>query len=176
MSRRLLAVLLLGALVAAPAASSAQISTSISIAGGLALPVSDLNTAGAKTGYNVAAGLNLGVPVLPFGVRLEAGYNGFQNKLSGLGSLNIISGTANAVMGLAPGPISPYVIGGLGFYQVSCSGCTSASAAGLNAGGGIRFGLGGLSTFAEIRYHAMLGDKAKGANLQYVPVTFGISF
>ena len=181
MTRRLLAVLIAGALVAAPAVASAQLSTSLSLAGGLAIPTGDLAN-GVKTGYNAAAGLNLGAPIIPFGVRLELGYNSFNSKTSGVGSgsFNILSGTANAVLSLMPGIITPYVIGGLGMYResASCTGCSSNSetAFGVNAGGGIKFGLGGLSTFAEIRYHAIPGDKAKGTNAQFIPITFGVSF
>ena len=182
MTRRLLAVLVAGALVAAPAVASAQLSTAFSLAGGLAVPTGDLAN-GVKSGYNVAAGLDLGAPVIPFGVRVEVGYNSFSFKTGTAipsGSLNILSGTANAVLSLMPGIISPYVIGGLGMYRqsASCSGCTSTSETnfGFNGGGGIKFGLGGLSTFAEIRYHAIPGDKAKGTNAQFIPLTFGVSF
>src|SRR5690349_9197137 len=96
MNRKLLAVLLAGA-IAAPALASAQIGTHISVAGGLAIPSGDLGDV-AKTGYNLAAGLNIGVPLMPVGVRLEGAYNSFDAKgtTSGTsGSQNIASGTVN---------------------------------------------------------------------------------
>lgn len=176
MTRRLLAVLVAGALVAAPALASAQLSTSLSVAAGLAIPTGDLAN-GAKTGYNAAVGLDLGGPVIPFGVRLEGSYTSFDSKVSGGGSANLIAGIANAVLSLSPGIISPYVIGGVGFYSAGGSGCTGGcsrqTGAGANGGGGIKFGLGGLSTFAEIRYHVV---RIQGSNTQFIPITFGVSF
>ena len=178
MTRRLFAVLVAGALVAAPAVASAQLSTAFSLAGGLAIPTGDLAN-GVKTGYNVAGGLDLGGPVIPFGVRLEGSYTSFDGKVSGSGSANLIAGIANAVLSLSPGLISPYVIGGVGYYSAGASGCGTGgcgsrqNGAGANGGGGIKFGLGGLSTFAEIRYHVV---RINGSNSQFIPITFGVSF
>ena len=47
---------------------------------------------------------------------------------------------------------------------------------GINAGGGLRFPLVGLSTFVEARYHVMLGSSTDAANYQFIPITFGIMF
>ena len=143
----------------------------------------------ADNGYNLAAGLNIGVPLLPVGVRLEGAYNSF--NFAGLptgvsASQNIISGTVNGTVGLG----LPYLIGGLGYYSSKASatggGTTNstdrANAFGLNGGVGLRFPLGVISTFAEIRYHKMMGgDNANttnspAANLAYIPITFGINF
>ena len=175
MSKRLLAVLAAGLLAAAPAAVTAQ---SVSLAGGLALPVSDLRDV-ADAGYNAAVGLNFGAPLLPFGARIEGAINGFNFKNNVNGDVRIMNVTANGIFNLG----MPYLIGGLGYYnrriKVSQAGLTSSgseSAAGINVGGGVRLPLGTLSPFAEIRYHAMLGDKDKGANYQFIPITFGIQF
>jgi len=194
MNTKLLAVLIAGGVAAAPAAASAQISTSFSIAGGLSVPSGEFGGGSAtvdavKTGYNLAAGLNIGVPLLPVGVRLEAAFNDFEykNLAPGTsGSQSIISGTVNGTFGLG----LPYVIGGIGYYstkaKASGGGTTLTSerdnAAGVNGGVGIRFPLGLISTFAEIRYHKMLGsDNASSstkpaANVSYIPITFGINF
>jgi hypothetical protein len=193
MTRKLLTAVAV-ALLAAPAALSAQIHTGISLAGGIALPTGDFkdgtsNGYKVDNGFNLAAGLNVGVPLLPIGVRLEGAYNRF--NIGGLpngfsGNQDIISGTVNGTFGLG----LPYVIGGLGYYSskanVSGSGSTNASertnAAGFNAGVGLRFPLGLISTFAEIRYHKMLGDSnlnsatKVAANSAYIPITFGINF
>ncbi|MDB4899163.1 MAG: hypothetical protein JWN53_971, partial [Gemmatimonadetes bacterium] len=80
---------------------------------------------------------------------------------------------------LGPTGASPYLIGGVGAYNVKAdfgnngtNGNNSQTEAGFNVGGGIRFPLGLLSTFLEARYHKTLGD----SNTQYVPITFGINF
>ncbi|MDB4879312.1 MAG: hypothetical protein JWL60_758 [Gemmatimonadetes bacterium] len=177
MNSRLLAVLLAGALAAVPAAASAQISTSFGVSGGLSMPQSDLKDI-AESGYNVGAHLNVGMPLLPVGLRIEGAYNSFNAKsaLSSTGKANILSGTVNATLGLG----FPYVIGGIGMYQRKFTERNVAddteTAAGVNGGVGIRFPLGVMSTFVEARYHMMLGDEPKGANLKFIPITFGISF
>ena len=175
MSKRLLAVIAAGLLAAAPFAVSAQ---SVSLAGGLALPTSDLSD-GADAGYNAAIGLNFGAPLVPFGARIEGAINGFNFKNNLNGDVRIVNVTANGIFNLG----MPYLIGGLGYYnrRIKTQGLTgsssnSESAAGINIGGGVRLPLGTLSPFAEIRYHAMLGDKAKAANFQFIPITFGIQF
>jgi hypothetical protein len=187
MTRKLLTALAV-ALLAAPAALSAQIHTGLSIAAGLAVPSGDL-AKDVNSGYNLAAGLNIGVPLLPAGLRLEGAFNRFEGKNLPNGTsahADIISGTANATFGLG----LPYIIGGLGYYstKVSASNGTMtatsdrANAFGLNGGVGLRFPLGVISTFAEIRYHKMMGgDNANTvnsppANSAYIPITFGINF
>lgn len=194
MNTKLLAVLVAGSIAAAPMAASAQISTGFSIAGGLALPSGEFSNGGAdvsavKSGYNLAAGMNVGVPLLPVGLRLEAAYNAFDFKnlpAGSSGSQNIISGTVNGTFGLG----LPYVIGGIGYYSTKAkasSGTTTlnsdrANAIGLNGGVGLRFPLGLISTFAEIRYHKMMGSSNANtanlppANVSYIPITFGINF
>ncbi|MDB4887763.1 MAG: hypothetical protein JWN79_3201 [Gemmatimonadetes bacterium] len=193
MTRKLLTALAV-ALLAAPAALSAQIHTGLSIAGGIALPTGDFKDGTANgykvdNGYNLAAGLNVGVPLLPIGLRIEGAYNRF--GISGLptgvtGNQDIISGTVNGTFGLG----LPYIIGGVGYYSskasVSGTGASNSSdrtnAGGVNGGIGLRFPLGLISTFAEIRYHKMLGgdnmnsSTKVAANSAYIPITFGINF
>lgn len=181
MNRTLLTLLAASTLAAAPQVLSAQAKTSISIAGGLSAPVSSLGDL-TDMGYNVAAGINLTPALSPIGLRFEGGYNGF-NVSGGDGDVRIISVTANAVFNLTKLPDSPYLIGGLGYYnQQFTTGSnsfevqTSRSAAGVNIGGGLRFPLGGLSTFFEARYHVMFADANGGASSQFIPITFGIAF
>jgi hypothetical protein len=173
MLRRLSAVLLGSALLLAPSARlDAQVALSVS--GGLAAPVGDLGDY-ADLGYNVAAGLNFGGTRLPIGLRFEGALNGFGLKDSD-DDVRILDATANAVVNFSQKADSPYLIGGLGLYNSKFSSDDSENAIGVNIGGGLRFPLGGLSTFFEARYHAMLGDRDRGANLQFIPITFGIVF
>lgn len=186
MTRRLSAVcaaaLLAGALAAAPAALQAQLNTSFSVAGGLSTPVSDLNTL-VDAGYNVAGAVSFGAPLSPVGVRLEVGYNSFNAKSSYFtnnGKIQILSGTANATIALGPTASSPYLIGGVGLYNRSVTEdyqpTDTKTVGGFNAGAGLRFPLGTMSTFIEARYHMMLGNAPDQSNLQFVPITFGINF
>jgi hypothetical protein len=182
MTRRLLTVLTAAALAAAPAALRAQGSTSILVSGGLSVPVGDLSDL-ANSGYNVNVGLNFGAPLLPVGARIEGGLNSFNFKGGG-GDVRMVSGTANAILNLGPTSAAPYLIGGLGIYNRRFSttdffGNTvddTRNVAGVNIGGGLRFPLGGLSTFLEARYHVMLGNTSDGTKYQFIPITFGVAF
>lgn len=145
-----------------------------SVSGGLAAPMSDLGD-DADLGYNVAAGLNFGGAYRPIGARLEGSLSQFSLKNFNE-DVRILNATANAVVNIGQGNDSPYLIGGLGIYNSKFGNADSENAVGANLGGGLRFPIGGLNAFFEARYHAMLGDRSAGANLQYIPITFGIVF
>ncbi|MDB4882979.1 MAG: hypothetical protein JWL95_1745 [Gemmatimonadetes bacterium] len=173
MLRRLPAVLFGSALLLAPSARlTAQ--AALSVSGGVAAPVGDLGDV-ADLGYNVAAGLNFGGTHLPIGLRFEGALNGFGLKDFD-DQVRILDATANAVVNFSQKADSPYLIGGLGLYNSKFGNDQSENAVGVNLGGGLRFPLGGLSTFVEARYHAMLGDRNRGTNLQFIPITFGVVF
>jgi hypothetical protein len=168
MYRRLLAVLAAGFLAAAPATLHAQ---SISLAGGLSLPLSDFGRV-EQSGYNGTLGLNFGAPLVPVGARIEGSINGFNHKNNVGGDTRILSATANATFGFG----MPYLIGGLGYYNTREKTPifdTTRDGAGINIGGGVRFPLPSLSPFVEIRYHQMLGNNDV---IKFVPITFGIQF
>ena len=173
MLRQLSAVLLGSALLLA-SPQSLQAQTSLSVSGGLAAPVGDLGDF-ADLGYTLAAGINLGGTRLPIGARFEGALNGFGLKNIDE-DVRILNATANAVVNFSQNADSPFLIGGLGIYTSKFGEDASENAIGVNLGGGLRFPLGGLSTFVEARFHAMLGDEDRGTNLRYVPITFGIVF
>ena len=162
-------------LLISPASAAAQ---SVSIAGGLSQPNGDLGN-GVSSGYNATVGLNFGAPLIPLGARIEGGINGFNYKGGATGNVRIMNVTANGIFKLG----LPYLIGGLGYYDrrindtVLGSNVTDTQRAlGFNVGGGVSLPLGLLSPFVEARYHAMLGDETKGANFQFIPITFGVKF
>lgn len=178
MSRRLLAVLAAGALFALPAVSHAQ-SASILVSGGLSVPMSDLGDV-SNSGYNINVGVALGAPLIPVGARFEGGFSSFDAKGGGA-TTRIASATANAILNLGTMGASPYLIGGLGIYNRRFSSdafnaSDSKTTAGVNIGGGIRFPLGGISTFLEARYHVMLGNSNEATNLKFIPISFGVQF
>ena len=169
-------------LAALPSALHAQLQTSVSVAGGLSVPVSSLGDR-VDAGYNVAGALTFGAPLIPLGLRVEAAYNAFNGKSQALTTYTntqIISGTVNATLALGPTGASPYLIGGVGAYnrRFSADAGTSSdrTTGGFNVGAGVRFPLGTMSTFVEARYHQMLGNPGDFTDYRYIPVTFGISF
>ena len=168
---------LFAALVAGFVAFSPQIvlgQARFGIAGGLAVPVSDLGDV-ADLGYNVAAALHFGGTHVPIGARLEGSLNGF-----GLDDADddarILTLTLNAVKNFGQRPTSPYLIGGLGLYNSKAASFDSKNALGINIGGGLRFPIHQLSTFVEARYHLMFGDRTDFANFQFIPITIGVVY
>jgi hypothetical protein len=115
---------------------------------------------------------------VPVGVRFDVMYHGLGGKELGLGlenpDLKVLAGAANVVLTTAnTGTVRPYVLGGVGLYNLSCDGCESETKFGLNGGGGIEFGVGGFNTFVEARFHSVFTEDVK-TNL--VPVVFGLRF
>jgi hypothetical protein len=173
MLRRLPALLLGSALILSPL-TFVRAQTSLSVAGGVAAPVSDLGKI-ANLGYNVGVGLNFGGTRLPIGARLEGGLNGFGLKDTDL-NFRIVTGTANAIVNFSQKADSPYLIGGIGIYNSKFENFDSDNSAGVNIGGGLRFPLGELTTFVEARYHSTLNSDSRGGRLQFIPITFGVAF
>ena len=174
---RIASTLLPLALLMLPIVASAQ--ASLSVSGGVNAPVGALGDI-ADLGYTIAAGISLGGTAVPVGLRFEGAYNGLGLK-NASGDVRIISGTANAIFNIGKTRDAPYVMAGLGAYnrQMNINNfgkSDSKTMVGINAGGGLRFPLVGLSTFVEARYHVMLGSSTDAANYQFIPITFGIMF
>jgi Outer membrane protein beta-barrel domain len=168
------------ALVAAPRVSHAQLGVlkpfQLGIAGGGALPMSDLSTT-SKTGYNGTVAMAINLPFIPLGLRVDGAYNSFSSKAAGGAKLNVMSATGNVVWGLPIPAFSPYLIGGAGLYMptVTAPGLASTTEHhfGWNAGAGVNLPLSVFKAFVEARYNRI---SANGGTLQFVPVTVGIMF
>ncbi len=142
------------------------------VAAGAAIPVSDFSNF-AKTGFNGTVALGFTPALIPLGVRIDGAYNQFGPKL-GTGNLHIASVTGNLVYKMPGATISPYAIGGAGWYNSGASGGGSSSNDfGWNIGGGISMPLSGFDTFIEARYNQV---QTSGASTKFVPITFGVMF
>ena len=168
--------------------------TSFGISGGAAFPTGD-GTDGLNTGYLIAGSLGFRPVNSKIGFRLEAMYarfgaDGFSfddgtDAFAADGNVSIFGGIANAVLTIpTESGVHPYVIGGVGIYNVkasvdvsgsggSFSGSDSQTKVGLNGGAGLEFPLSGFSSFVEVRYHSIFTD---GTNSNFVPLTFGLRF
>lgn len=111
-------------IAAASAPLSAQVAVSrpvrFGIMGGATVPVSDLSDI-SKTGWNAGALVEAGVPLFPWGLRIDAMWNQFGEKDTDAGTVKnrIIDGTVNATYSF--GGLSTtkfYIIGGLGIYNM----------------------------------------------------------
>jgi opacity protein-like surface antigen len=150
----------------------------LGVAAGAAIPLSDFGT-GFSTGYNFTGTVALYPEGMPVGFRLDGAYNQFSAKGTVKATAKI-AGFSGNVMWTVPtvgAQMSPYLIGGIGYYHVSASAAGMGSAAenhfGFNAGAGLNIPLSGFSTFIEARYNRI---SENGGSTSFVPVTFGIMF
>jgi hypothetical protein len=170
-------------------ASRAQISSPIGfgVVGGTTSPSGPLSDV-AKSGWHAGACLELKLPVIPIGFRLEGAYHQLGSKdLPGTDdSPRVLAGTIDATYTLLPLPIiKPYLIAGVGQYNVrslrdpipvdcatqSCE--ITRSAFGVNAGAGVRLELAGFAAFIEARWHDAY---TSGKHAQMVPISVGLRF
>ena len=168
------------ALLAAAGTASAQVATilkpvQVGVAVGGAFPLSDFGKS-FNTGFNVTGMMGINVPLLPVGFRIDAAYNQFGAK--GTSNVNAkIAGVSGNVVFSIPGAVivSPYLIGGLGYYRVSSSatGSVASNNFGFNAGAGIKIPLVVFATFVEARYTRV---SETGGSTSFVPVTVGVMF
>lgn len=173
--RRILSAFVVGAaLVAGASTAEAQRPMTIGLSAGASIPLSDLSDS-HKVGYNAAAHLGINMPMSPVGFRLEGFYNNFAGQDEGVFTnedVRIAGGNVNITYAFGGAGMRPYVIGGVGSYNVKVEGGPSRTDFGINAGVGAKFQLSGLGTFVEARLHTISGDP----QLQFVPITFGIEF
>lgn len=149
----------------------------LGVAVGAAIPIGDFADA-YNTGYNGTVALGLKSVGSPIGLRFEGAYNKFMGRDDiGLNQPDsrVISGTANLVYSLPGQGITPYLIGGAGYYSAKLDGANASSVnnLGVNGGIGAMFPLSGISTYVEARLNHVFSD---GKSTQFIPVTFGILF
>jgi hypothetical protein len=167
------------ALVSLPIESRAQLSTvvkpvQIGVALGAAIPLSDFGD-GFSTGYNGTVTVGLNPRLIPLGIRIDGAYNHFDVK-DAAGSAHITSVTGNLVYQIPSAAVTPYLIGGAGWYNFGLSdelGGASENDFGWNVGGGIKLPLSGFDTFIEARYNQVQTDVT---STKFIPITFGIMF
>ena len=189
--KRILSGVAVFALIAAASNANAQMPArpvKLGISGGISQPVGDAKDA-FKMGFDVGALAELHAPAIPVALRGEFMYHRYNMKdevASALGATSgnsrMLIGTANLVYSLpVPGLVKPYLIGGVGLYngksKLEVDGSSSESPSstdfGLNGGAGVEFGLAGLSSFVEARFHSV---STEGSRTNFVPVTVGIKF
>lgn len=185
MKRSLFVFALSGAaLVSLPFTASAQGSivkpVQVGIAAGAALPMSDLKDV-TDIGFNVTGTVAFHPQMIPLGIRIDAAYNSFSlNNDAGVdGNVHFTSVTGNLVWSIPSEAVSPYFIGGAGWYNIGVDVPNlfgdSDNRFGFNIGGGIKLPLSGFDTFLEARYNQVSGANG-GPSLKFIPITFGLMF
>ncbi|MDQ3698180.1 MAG: hypothetical protein M3373_09170 [Gemmatimonadota bacterium] len=174
------------------------------LSGGVALPVGDLNDRYGP-GFRIAGHVGAAAAFFPIGVRFDVVYD----RLAGgsvtppgvggparLDDAGIWSGVLNLVVRLAQperSTLEPYLLGGAGVFHVTSYGVSHDGAGntyvdsapsrtkfGLHVGGGVRYPLFGLNSFAEIKLVNVFGGtlSASGADesaARWIPITVGFT-
>lgn len=154
-------------------AADAQAQIGFSVAGGPSFATGDFGEP-LDMGYHAKVAASFSIPVLPIGLEADAMWNHFdvsESEESG----RILSGSLNAMINLPTPGITPYIVGGVGYYDMKGSDADeSVSDFGINGGVGVRLGLVGLGgVFAEARLHNIFTE---GESSRFIPVSVGIRF
>ena len=170
----------------------------IGVAGGALLPTEDQHDV-FNTGWNATLLFPINFGTSPIGIRFDGSYGELTTKSSlvgfqGDGKSRIISGTFNLVIGPHLGVVQPYIIGGVGAYDLRFSGqevdtgnlfADSSTRFGWNVGAGLSFCVGTTTQiFVEGRYTSISLDSNRftdsihtgGHRFTLVPVNLGIIF
>ncbi len=179
MKRMALVVPVVAILFAFGAARAEAQGITFGVGGGLTMPSGDFNTA-AKMGWHGLGHIGFSTPA---GVGFRGDFFYGENKFDGIsGKAKLAGGLGNITyaFGSAPG-IKPYVIGGIGFFNVKFGGTGggvsfsgSESKFAFGGGAGLKFKAGSDSNFfVEGRY---ISVQTSGSSTGFIPITAGISF
>jgi hypothetical protein len=165
-----------GLALAIATAPAAQAQVNLGVAGGPVSPAGQLGDV-VNPGFHGGVVVDLGIPLLPFGVRADAMFQRLPGARGGA-DFNQLFGTMNGRVGLLPIPLlSAYATAGAGLYSSSFAGDGAGDGertvdTGLNAGVGARVNLIFVRPFIEARYHRILTDPARG----FIPISVGVFF
>ena len=189
---RLLAGLL--PLVVMPALARAQaepaLSVSFGIGGGLSVPVRATKDA-FQNGFNGDAFVRLDFGRLPLSVRADVTYQSFDLQPLAVGTGTTTGGTGTLLGGLGcaqvyvfSGHVRPYLLAGLGAYNVKVEPGGAATVQSndtrfaVDGGAGLLFTFGSLSLYAEGRLDRVFTEKGllPTDRLDVLPVSCGVIF
>jgi opacity protein-like surface antigen len=160
---------------------------SIGVGGGMTVPVSDASLA-FKNGINAQGFVRLNLPLVPVKPRFDLCYSRFDLddvQLGVPGTGQILAGLANLQFFIMPaGPVRPYLIAGLGAYNMKTetegAGAASVSETrfGINGGAGVAIHLGPANAYLEGRVDNVYTQAGliDSQQVRVIPVTFGIVF
>ncbi|MBW8772132.1 MAG: porin family protein [Gemmatimonadetes bacterium] len=173
-SQGLIAVVLGLVLLTTPA--SAQIKWGLGI--GPTVPMGTFAD-GFKTGFHAVGIANFDLTAKPISFRTDAVYNVNKCDVAGCGDItaNTLTLSGDVVYNFPTPSAHPYLLGGVTWGHLSCSGndCAGAQSEsdfGFNVGGGLHFDLGPTKAFIEARYFGIGGN----VDAHLIPISFGIRF
>lgn len=141
------------------------------LGGGIIIPTGDYATFD-ETGWHVLGVVQLPIAQSPIHLRFDAMYGATMHKI-GSGNTKLFGATADLLyhLGSRAASMRPYVLGGVGFYNVANGASSTNFAFGL--GGGVLFSIGDMHAFLEGRYMSV---QTSGSSLSFVPITLGLMF
>jgi len=170
MMRRTVPLTMLAALLL-PGAVEAQ--PRFSVAAGVTAPTGDLSDV-AEAGYHGQVGLSVRIPTLPLGLRGDGFFHRLGAADVAVEDTQVLGGTLSIVYHLPGIGLVPYLLAGLGAYQVEAGPVGVAETVndtGFHGGFGVDVGTGSVGAFAEIRYIQIGGEST---TRRLIPLTFGL--
>jgi len=175
MRRTLLAVVAVGMLALVPASMLSAQGLRWGVGAGLLMPMGDYGDFD-KTGFTVGGGGTYWLTGGQLGIRADLSYSSTSEKEGVLAhTTKLIGGLASVVYGLGASgaPARPYVMGGVGLYNVDGGGGSETKVSfGAGAGVGFKLGTGGMRGFLETRFTSVSTDPS----LTFLPIVVGVSF
>lgn len=174
------AVLVAVLVCAASPATAQQPKVSYGVAAGLAMPMGDYGDLD-KLGFTFGAGASFALGSAPVRLRIEGSWSQTSHDDVGgspvEGNTKILGGMASLVYPFqTAGTVKPYVLAGLGYYNVDFEftgvGSADESKVGFGGGAGVRFPLSSASLFLEGRFMSV---STSGSSTTWVPIIVGIS-
>jgi opacity protein-like surface antigen len=179
MKRIVLAVFVVACL-AGVGSLSAQEGIRVGVGGGVLMPMGDYKTAD-KLGWLAGADVTYWLTSTPIGIRGDFQYSQTSHKSGVPGNSKIIGGMAEIVyaFGAQADQIRPYILGGIGYYNVKVSitgfGDFSESKVGFGGGAGVAFkvGTGSTRVFVEGKF---VNVSTSGSSTTFLPIRAGFRF
>jgi hypothetical protein len=142
------------------------------VGGGLTMPIGTYGDFD-KAGWHALGVLQFPIGQAPLHGRVDAMYGQTSHDV-GSGSTTLTGATGDILyhIGDRAASVRPYILGGLGFYNVDFGGASESKFA-FGAGGGILFSIGTMHAFLEGRYMSV---QTSGSSLNFLPITLGLLF
>lgn len=159
---------------------SAQEGLRIGIGGGAQLPTGDYGNFD-KMGWLIGGDLTYWLTGTPVGIRADVQYAQTSHKNNVDGNSKVIGGLAEVVyaFGTSAEQLRPYILGGVGYYNVKVTitgaGSVSESKVGFGGGAGVAFKVGTGSTrfFIEGKFVSV---STSGSSTTFFPLRAGLRF
>lgn len=151
-----------------------------SVGGGVSVPTGAFDEA-AELGWHAMAAVRVFPENWPVALQVDGSFSRLSDKSALDIQSQLVFGTGDVLYEFRDPEeqFEPYLIGGVGVYNLDASGddvpkgVASETAFGLNAGAGFDFMVGAAELFIEGRFHTVFNE---GTDTQLIPITLGIRF